>query len=96
MKRVENGPMFYPEAKAMVDADEQSQLQAAIAASLEGMDIDVNEAEDWKLRVATQWFEVQCCDGSIFKLIDIYIYTRWTANNTLTFQKTMVWNINFL
>lgn len=46
MKRVENGPMFYPEAKAMVDADEQSQLQAAIAASLEGMDIDVNEAED--------------------------------------------------
>lgn len=36
----------------MVDADEQSQLQAAIAASLEGMDIDVNEAEDWKLRVA--------------------------------------------
>lgn len=47
MKRVENGPMFYPEAKAMVDADvSQSQLQAAIAASLEGMDIDVNEAED--------------------------------------------------
>lgn len=98
MKRVENGPMFYPEAKAMVDADvSQSQLQAAIAASLEGMDIDVNEAEDWKLRVAT-FGDLKCIfgDGSIFKLIDIYIYTRWTANNTLTFQKTMVWNINFL
>lgn len=76
MKRVENGPMFYPEAKAMVDADvSQSQLQAAIAASLEGMDIDVNEAEDWKLRVAT-FGDLKCIfgDGSIFKLIDIYIY----------------------